>query len=66
MCIDFSHYLYRSGLITISREANLDRDTNADSYAITVHAVDNGIPIPETATTTVYVSIIDINDKKPK
>lgn len=29
-------------------------------------AVDSGIPIPETATTTVFVTIQDVNDKPPK
>lgn len=37
-----------------------------DSFEITVNAVDAGTPIPETATTTVYVNIKDINDENPK
>lgn len=37
-----------------------------DSFEITVNAVDSGLPIPETATTTVYVNIKDINDEIPK
>lgn len=37
-----------------------------DSFEITVNAVDSGLPIPETATTTVYVNVKDINDEKPK
>lgn len=55
-----------TGLITVSGHANLDRDTNPDSYSVVVNAVDGGIPIPETATTTVYVNIQDVNDKPPK
>ncbi|XP_063702044.1 cadherin-23 [Culicoides brevitarsis] len=55
-----------SGLITVSGHANLDRDTNPDSYSVVVNAVDAGLPIPETATTTVYVNIQDVNDKPPK
>ncbi|XP_075160515.1 cadherin 74A [Haematobia irritans] len=55
-----------SGLITVSHHARLDRDSNMDSFEITVNAVDSGLPIPETATTTVYVNIKDINDEKPK
>uniref|UniRef100_A0A336M3U9 CSON011722 protein n=1 Tax=Culicoides sonorensis TaxID=179676 RepID=A0A336M3U9_CULSO len=55
-----------TGIITVSKYANLDRDTNPDSYSVVVNAVDAGIPIPETATTTVYVNIQDVNDKPPK
>ncbi|XP_050342547.1 cadherin-23 [Nymphalis io] len=56
----------RSGLITVSNDSNLDRDVNPDRYEIIVSAVDSGIPIPETATTTVFVTIQDVNDKSPK
>ncbi|XP_053956622.1 cadherin-23 isoform X1 [Anastrepha ludens] len=55
-----------TGLITVSLHAHIDRDANMDSFEITVNAVDAGMPIPETATTTVYVNIKDINDEKPK
>ncbi|XP_050337354.1 cadherin-23 [Bactrocera neohumeralis] len=55
-----------SGLITVSPHAHIDRDANMDSFEITVNAVDAGTPIPETATTTVYVNVKDINDEKPK
>ncbi|KAM7355169.1 cadherin 74A isoform 1-T1 [Cochliomyia hominivorax] len=55
-----------SGLITVSPQARIDRDSNMDSFEITVNAVDSGLPIPETATTTVYVNVKDINDEKPK
>lgn len=37
-----------------------------NSFEIIVNAVDSGTPIPETATTTVYVNVKDINDEKPK
>lgn len=39
---------------------------NPDRYEIIVSAVDSGMPIPETATTTVFVTIQDVNDKPPK
>ncbi|XP_067646126.1 cadherin-87A [Eurosta solidaginis] len=55
-----------TGLITVSPHAHIDRDANMDSFEITVNAVDAGMPIAETATTTVYVNIKDINDEKPK
>lgn len=58
--------IFRTGLITVSNDANLDRDVNADKYEIIVSAVDSGMPIPETATTTVFVTIQDVNDKPPK
>ncbi|XP_049865838.1 cadherin-23 [Pectinophora gossypiella] len=56
----------KTGVITVSNDANLDRDVNTDKYEIIVSAVDSGIPIPETATTTVFVTILDVNDKPPK
>ncbi|KAI5631942.1 cadherin domain-containing protein [Phthorimaea operculella] len=56
----------KSGLITVSADALLDRDKYADKYEIIVSAVDSGIPIPETATTTVFVTIQDVNDKPPR
>ncbi|XP_001653880.2 cadherin-23 isoform X1 [Aedes aegypti] len=55
-----------TGLITVARDARLDRDSNPESYSIVVNAIDAGFPIPETATTTVYVKIQDVNDKPPK
>lgn len=62
-CLSVFH---STGLITVTREARLDRDTNPESYAIVVNAIDAGFPIPETATTTVHVKIQDINDKPPR
>ncbi|XP_026328265.1 cadherin-23 isoform X1 [Hyposmocoma kahamanoa] len=56
----------KTGLITVSNDANLDREVNTDKYEIIVSAVDSGTPIPETATTTVFVTIQDVNDKPPK
>ncbi|XP_041976287.1 cadherin-23 [Aricia agestis] len=55
-----------TGEITVSNDAHLDRDNNPDRYEITVSAVDSGTPIPETATTTVFVNVLDVNDKPPK
>ncbi|XP_030385900.1 cadherin-23 [Scaptodrosophila lebanonensis] len=55
-----------SGLITVSPQSRIDRDSNMNSFEIIVNAVDAGVPIPETATTTVYVNVKDINDEKPK
>lgn len=57
---------FRTGVISVSNDANLDRDNGADRYEIVVAAVDSGLPIPETATTTVLVTIEDVNDKSPK
>jgi hypothetical protein len=56
----------RTGQITVSADARLDRDVNPHSYDIAINAVDAGFPIPETATTTVHVNIVDVNDKPPK
>ena len=49
----------------MSPEARLDLETGGAHYDIIVHAVDSGTPIRETATTTVAVDIIDINNKSP-
>lgn len=59
------YIFFRTGVITISNDANLDRDFNPERYEIIVSAVDSGTPIPETATTTVFVTIQDVNDKPP-
>ncbi|XP_064481266.1 protein dachsous-like [Ornithodoros turicata] len=42
----------------------LDREA-VDHYALTVEAVDNGAP-PLTATATVHVQVLDVNDNDPK
>lgn len=59
-------FLLRSGLVQVSTVARLDRDINPDQYSVIINAVDAGFPIPETATTTLYVKIEDVNDKPPK
>lgn len=50
----------------MSTVARLDRDTNPHQYSLVINAVDAGFPFPETATTTLYVDIQDVNDKPPK
>ncbi|CAH2074945.1 unnamed protein product, partial [Iphiclides podalirius] len=55
----------KTGVITVSSDANLDRDSNPERYEIVVSAVDSGQPVPETATTTVFVTVRDVNDKPP-
>ena len=54
-----------SGVITISPDANLDLETGGDRYDVIVYAIDSGTPIRETATTTVTVTIVDVNNKPP-
>ena len=41
----------------------LDRETR-DKYVVTVVATDNGTPV-STASTTVYISVLDANDNTP-
>lgn len=55
----------RSGIIKVSPESRLDLDSGLDHYDVIVHAVDSGIPVPETATTTVHITVRDINNKPP-
>ncbi|GLG95415.1 Cadherin-87A, partial [Gryllus bimaculatus] len=54
-----------SGIITVAPDAHLDLETGVKKYEIIVHAVDAGYPIPETATSTVVVNILDVNNKPP-
>lgn len=64
MLINFINF--RSGRITVSPDANLERDNRDDSYTIVVNAIDGGLPFSETATATVQVKILDVNNKPPK
>ncbi|KAJ8680655.1 hypothetical protein QAD02_016442 [Eretmocerus hayati] len=54
-----------SGVITVSPDARLDLESGGDKYEIIVYAIDSGTPIRETATTTVTVAIMDVNNKPP-
>jgi hypothetical protein len=54
-----------SGLITVSADARLDLESGGDKYEVVVYAIDSGTPIRETATTTVSVTILDVNNKPP-
>ncbi|XP_011302373.1 cadherin EGF LAG seven-pass G-type receptor 2 [Fopius arisanus] len=55
-----------SGIITVSPDARLDLETGGDKYEVIIYAVDSGAPVRETATTTVTVNVIDVNNKPPK
>lgn len=57
--------MHSSGIITVSPDARLDLETGGDNYEVIVYAVDSGTPVRETATTTVAVNIIDVNNKPP-
>ncbi|XP_063220299.1 cadherin EGF LAG seven-pass G-type receptor 3 isoform X2 [Bacillus rossius redtenbacheri] len=52
------------GKIKVSPYAHLDYEEGSH-YDIVVHAVDAGTPIRETATATVVVEILDVNNKPP-
>ncbi|XP_034183183.2 cadherin 74A [Osmia lignaria lignaria] len=54
-----------SGVITVSPDARLDLETGGDKYEVIVYAIDSGTPVRETATTTVTVNMIDVNNKPP-
>lgn len=56
----------RTGLVSVSTVARLDRDFNPHEYSLIVNAVDAGYPISETGTATLLVQISDVNDKPPK
>lgn len=57
--------LHSSGIITVSLDARLDLESGGEKYEVIVYAVDSGLPVKETATTTVTVNIIDVNNKPP-
>ncbi|XP_015601930.1 cadherin-23 [Cephus cinctus] len=54
-----------SGIMTVSPDARLDLEAGGDKYEVIIYAVDSGTPVRETATTTVSVNIIDVNNKPP-
>ncbi|XP_076643103.1 cadherin 74A [Halictus rubicundus] len=54
-----------SGVITVSPDARLDLETGGEKYEVIVYAVDSGTPVRETATTTVTVNMVDVNNKPP-
>ncbi|XP_033335314.2 cadherin 74A [Megalopta genalis] len=54
-----------SGVITVSPDARLDLETGGEKYEVIVYAVDSGTPVRETASTTVTVNIVDVNNKPP-
>ncbi|KAL2722130.1 protocadherin-like wing polarity protein stan isoform X1 [Vespula maculifrons] len=54
-----------SGIITVSPDARLDLETGGDKYEVIVYAIDSGTPVRETASTTVTVNIVDVNNKPP-
>lgn len=56
---------FSSGVITVSPDARLDLESGGDKYEVIVHAIDSGTPVRETATTTVTVNMIDVNNKPP-
>lgn len=49
----------------MSPDARLDLETGGEKYEVIIYAVDSGTPVKETATTTVTVNIIDVNNKPP-
>ena len=56
----------KTGIITVAPEARLDPDeTGVSRYELVVLAVDSGLPVRETASATVAVTIQDVNNKPP-
>lgn len=54
-----------SGVITVSPDARLGLESGGDKYEVIIYAVDSGTPVRETATTTVTVNILDVNNQPP-
>lgn len=61
ICFEF----FSSGVITVSPDARLDLETGGEKYEVIVYAIDSGTPVRETATTTVTVNMVDVNNKPP-
>lgn len=61
---EINYAITRTGLITISPYARLDRDV-VNSYVITVKVIDAGVP-SETSSATLKVRLSDINNKPPR
>lgn len=59
-------FFIRTGLVSVSTVARLDRDANPHEYSLIINAVDAGYPISETGTATLLIEIADVNDKPPK
>lgn len=57
--------MFSSGVITVSLDARLDLETGGEKYEVIVYAIDSGTPLRETATTTVTVNMVDVNNKPP-
>ena len=57
--------MFSSGVITVSPDARLDLETGGEKYEVIVYAIDSGTPVRETATTTVTVNMVDVNNKPP-
>ncbi|XP_076368154.1 cadherin 74A isoform X2 [Tachypleus tridentatus] len=55
-----------TGVISVAKGSDLDRDVYGNSYQIIILAVDTGHPIPQTATSTVSITVEDVNNKPPK
>lgn len=43
----------------------MDLESGGEKYEVIVYAIDSGTPVRETATTTVTVNMIDVNNKPP-
>lgn len=63
--IKICYELFSSGVITVSPDARLDLETGGEKYEVIVYAIDSGTPLRETATTTVTVNMVDVNNKPP-
>lgn len=54
-----------SGVLKTSPYSNFDLEINPKIYELTVITIDSGVPIPETGTTSVIVTVEDVNNKAP-
>lgn len=54
-----------TGILKTSPYSNFDLDKYQKTYELHVITIDSGTPVPETGSTSVLVTIEDVNDKPP-
>ena len=55
-----------TGIIRVARGGDLEWEQDSALHTLSVVAVDQGDPWPQTSTTTLTVQVEDVNDKPPR
>lgn len=54
-----------TGILKTSPYSNFDLENNPNNYELRVITIDSGTPVPETGTTSVLITVEDVNNKPP-